>query len=367
MLESNIADNSVVNRARIHDMSSDPFKYIADGYLDDALSGDLLFRFTDLIASTTYSSQYSLFAVSRTAIEDLIKNTLDCALQWVDLDYSACCEIENQISRVSQGCAISSTRDYFGKITAEGSVRVHVERIASTRELIAAKIERLHRTHALPAIEMEKHAALLIAEDAERRRVARELHDGTAQHVALAHLMLEKMRGEHSFGQIDAAIAQIELAIASAQREIQLIEMGCQPCELDRCSLAEAITAFLKRFSAYTSLRTHFTENLGRLAISSELQCTIFRIVQEAVVNVERHADARVVQLDLSQISGQIILEISDDGIGIPNDIAVGDRTEAVGVGLSGMRERAKMHGGTFSISSLGSGTRVCARFPKSS
>lgn len=203
------------------------------------------------------------------------------------------------------------------------------------------------------------------AQEEERRRIARELHDGTSQHVAVAQIMLETLRTARNFEAIDQACLEIERALSTAQHQMRTLSYALHPPELASGGIVEGLATFIKGFARRSGLNVRFHNFVAQLRPSADLELALYRVTQEALVNVSKHAFAHHVDVRLRTAAKHIVLEVEDDGIGIPEDIAQSRRREAIGVGLSGMRERVEMLGGVFCVERRKSGTLIKASFPQ--
>jgi signal transduction histidine kinase len=195
----------------------------------------------------------------------------------------------------------------------------------------------------------------LAAADTERRRWARELHDETLQGLGGLRLLLSAALRhddlEHAQGAMREAVAHIE----REAENLRSIITELRPAALDELGLKTALEALLERHEEQNG-----TEVQGRLELpkigDAELESTIYRLVQEALTNVAKHARAENVNVAVAGAGGQISIEVHDDGTGFDTD------TKTEGFGLVGIRERVSLAGGTLQISSSEQGTllRVC-------
>lgn len=206
---------------------------------------------------------------------------------------------------------------------------------------------------------------LLQLQDEERRRMARELHDSTAQQLAALEMQLS-MLDEHARELNDAARAALreshQLA-ESATREVRTLSYLLHPPLLDEVGLASALDWYADGFAKRSRIETKLDlpQDLGRLPRDIEL--TVFRIVQEALANVHRHSGCSNARIELSQVAGQVLLQVSDDGRGFDPE-TVRRNGGAVGVGITGMRERVRQLGGQLEITSSAGGTTVRVSIP---
>lgn len=199
---------------------------------------------------------------------------------------------------------------------------------------------------------------IIEAQEAERRRVARELHDGVSQLLASARYRLHALNEGLPAARCPLAQGAQE-AVERASREVRRISHGLRPSELDDLGLAAALRALMTDFENRTGLAAtlHCARLDPRLPADREEAC--YRIVQEALTNIERHAQARRVTLKLTLSRTVVRLVIRDDGRGLGRD------KRTAGLGLVHMRERAELMGGTCHIGPApGGGTEIIARLP---
>ncbi|MDM7941364.1 MAG: PAS domain S-box protein [Hydrogenophaga sp.] len=208
----------------------------------------------------------------------------------------------------------------------------------------------------------ELSANLVAAREEERRRIARELHDELGQRLTALKLeMISCQRDHPGMGVGERAQIMLDMldeTVASARR----ISMDLRPLMLDDLGLAEAIDWLVKEFKRRTGIEVHTRLGDCVRLLSPELSTTLYRIVQEALTNITRHAHATRVQLDLSCTADVLQLAIQDNGVGFP----LGKRTRNPGsFGLLGIRERVLMLGGRLSVANAsGGGARLLVHVP---
>ena len=206
---------------------------------------------------------------------------------------------------------------------------------------------------------------LMTLQDQERRRIARDLHDGLGQELAVAKMVLDKMLLQKGGAQPPGeAWAQASSIIDRAIQQVRTMSHLLHPPLLDEVGLLSALAWYTegltKRSGIETSLDVH-PRDFPRL--TSELETAIFRIVQEALTNVFRHSEAHRVWITLTRKNGSIGVAVRDDGKGIGKKI-VELRPDSVGVGIGGMKQRAKELGGVLKLSNLEPGTLVEIEIP---
>ena len=203
---------------------------------------------------------------------------------------------------------------------------------------------------------------LLQVQDEERRRLARELHDSTAQSLGALTVNLSLLTGRAAdlAAQKRAELLTESLALAeSIARELRTHAYLLHPPLLDERGLPAALRWLAEGLAARSGLAidVKVAANLGRLPEAVER--TIFRIAQESLANVHRHAKSPTAGLRLRRKKGGLELEVRDAGCGLPRKVS-----GRVGVGIAGMRERVAQLGGTLEIRSDAGGTIVTARIP---
>ncbi|MEO6183802.1 MAG: PAS domain-containing protein [Verrucomicrobiota bacterium] len=205
------------------------------------------------------------------------------------------------------------------------------------------------------------------AQEQERRRVARELHDGVSQLLASSTFRLHTV--QEQVAKSDRSLAKkIEEArdlVEKAQSEVQLISRNLRPSELDDLGLNAALRSFCGGFKKRTGIEIALDTEILPKTLGQDVELTVYRIIQEALNNVEKHARAKKVRLSLSRISTQIVVKISDDGRGFdPKKVR---KKWGSGCGLDNMRERASFLNGSVTwISTRSKGTVVTLILPTS-
>jgi PAS domain S-box-containing protein len=208
---------------------------------------------------------------------------------------------------------------------------------------------------------------LLRTRDAERRQMARELHETVGQSLAALKMTLGRLRdvlSEDDEAARELVQASVELA-EDAVREVRVVSYLMHPPMLDEGGLALALRWYARGFSERSDIQAEVevADDFGRCP--QEIETTIFRIVQEALTNVHRYSGSRTVTIRLAREERQIRAEIQDQGCGLVLPAPVMGWDAPLGVGIAGMRERVKQLHGVFEIeSSPGRGTTVRAVFP---
>jgi signal transduction histidine kinase len=204
---------------------------------------------------------------------------------------------------------------------------------------------------------------LLALQEEERRRIARELHDSTAQHLVASHLGLMHLEGlVKENGRAKEACERLQDLIDQALKELRVFTYLLHPPCLAEEGLKATLEAFLEGFSSRTNILTTATIPAAADDLPYDLQCCLLRIVQEALANVSRHADASRVTARIRLGAERLILRIADDGRGMVEVAHAGSRPR-LGVGIPGMRARLKQFGGDLRIFGV-RGVTVLAMVP---
>jgi signal transduction histidine kinase len=204
---------------------------------------------------------------------------------------------------------------------------------------------------------------VVMAQEEERRRIAYELHDGiaplivSAKHHAEAGEALAAGIGVESTRELAKVGERLDRAIVETRRVL----MALRPSAVDSLGLAEAVRQTLDEAAQEAGWSVRLNESLGTARVPVAVETAAFRIVQETLSNASRHARSSHVEVDLRRSAGWLQLDIRDDGTGFDETGQRGGR----GLGLTGMRERARLLGGTCSIETArGRGTAVRVRLP---
>jgi signal transduction histidine kinase len=200
------------------------------------------------------------------------------------------------------------------------------------------------------------------AQEAERKRIARELHDASGQSLTALSLGLRGVESLLIKEQSAAAKQVHELGIISTQAlgELRQIIADLRPSHLDDLGLIPALRWYFSKIEARYALRTHFEVNGFQKRLPAECETILFRITQEAITNVIKHADANEVLIRLAIEPPQVNLSITDDGKGFIPAQVLSRKPTLSGWGLLGMQERVSLLGGRMKIDSApGEGTRI--------
>ena len=205
---------------------------------------------------------------------------------------------------------------------------------------------------------------LVEVQETERRQLSRELHDRVGQNLTALSINLDILRTSLSPDDCAEQCARLSDSSALLESTVDSIEdvmAELRPPMLDDYGLLPALHWYAKDFSKRTGIEVEVSGSEGVERPAPELEIALFRIAQEALTNVAKHARAKCVQIDLEYVNGECALRVSDDGVGID-----GAARERHGLGMVNMRERTQAVGGRFIVASVpGRGTQVSVEIPR--
>lgn len=194
-------------------------------------------------------------------------------------------------------------------------------------------------------------AQALAAQEAERHRIAQELHDEVGQSLTVVLLQLKHLAGGLPDAQA-AGLDEVRESVRHALDEVREVARRLRPGVLDDLGLQSALAALATDFSARTGVHVIRTFGPGLPAPTKEVELVVYRVAQEALTNTARHAGARTVDISLGVQGGALRLVVADDGAGV--------RGRPEGAGIAGMRERAGLVDGRLTVGARdGGGTEV--------
>lgn len=199
--------------------------------------------------------------------------------------------------------------------------------------------------------------SLLKTQEDERRRMGRELHDSGLQLLACMSLALVRLKRADSKPERDAVTAEMEDLLLMARREFRSISYLAHPPQLESLSLADALQMLIEGFGQRSGLEARFEVDGALDALDHSAEHAVYRVVQESISNVHRHAGARMLAVRVIERKRMLHVLVTDDGRGIPAGVRAG-------VGLEGMRSRLKELGGRLTILRGRAGATVLASLP---
>lgn len=225
----------------------------------------------------------------------------------------------------------------------EAEVRQRTEQLASTNESLRMLSARLLR-----------------AQDEERRRIARELHDSTGQSLAALSMNIDQMERQSSAANA-TRFEECRALLTSATTEIRNLSYLLHPPLMDEIGLAAAVIEYANGFAKRSGLTVEVEVSPDLKRLEADHEIALFRILQEALGNVRRHSGSRTAFVKIAWLDEDVVLEVRDEGRGFKIDSS----QVPTGVGIRSMQERLRPLGGSVEIESNGAGTTVRASLPR--
>ena len=255
------------------------------------------------------------------------------------------------------------------KVLARRAIEIANEREKQVRNELESRVAertvQLQRAHETLRV---LSGRLLQAQDDERRRVARELHDSAGQYLCSIQMNLSAIAKEVTGsspslrGRLDDAIDLVERCTS----EIRTLSYLLHPPLLDELGLTSALSWYVEGFSKRSGIEVTLDIPGNAPRFSPEVETAVFRIVQQSLANIHRHSGSKVARIRLINGTDHLAIEVSDEGRGFSPEILSKFRQsgQLPGVGVSGMRERINSMSGTFDIVSGANGTTVAVKLP---
>jgi signal transduction histidine kinase len=228
------------------------------------------------------------------------------------------------------------------------------------------RLAEIFAARAAVAVELRQRVArdvlerVLSAQEDERRRLARELHDETGQALTSILLGLRGLEEAKEPEALRAAVGEVRDLVRSTLQDVRRLAVELRPKALDDFGLVAAVERLTESFAEQTGIDVEFVPNVREGRLAPEVETALYRIVQESLTNVVKHARARRVSIVLTQKDGSVSVVVEDDGVGFEPARARGG-----GLGLVGMRERVGLLGGRVAVESRpGAGTTFVAEVP---
>jgi signal transduction histidine kinase len=229
------------------------------------------------------------------------------------------------------------------------------------------RIAEIFAGRAAVAVELSQRVArdalqrVVTAQELERRRLARELHDETGQALTSILLSLRTVEEAEDEQELRAAVGEVRELVRSTLQDVRQLAVELRPKVLDDFGLVAALERLTQSFGEQTGISVHFQQNWPTSdRLPAEIETALYRIVQESLTNIVKHARATSVSVVLTRKDDSVSVVVEDDGVGFEPHRARED-----GIGLVGMRERVALLGGRLAIESRpGAGTTFVAEVP---
>jgi signal transduction histidine kinase len=204
---------------------------------------------------------------------------------------------------------------------------------------------------------------VLRAQDEERRRISRELHDGLGQTLVAAKMIADSITGNPASAD---ALAQLNSVLESGVSSVRTMSYLLHPPLLDEIGLTSAAEWLIDGLAKRSNLAVNLEITGEKRRLPAGVELTLYRIMQESLTNIQRHASSPKADIFLNFERNRVTLQVRDHGVGIPAEKIreLEERSTSAGLGLAGMRQRAQEQGGTFRLSSNGHGTTIDVAVP---
>lgn len=247
-------------------------------------------------------------------------------------------------------------------------LQARTEELAAVNESLVVEVsERMRTEQSLEASrgDLRQLAAQLIrVQEEERQRIARDLHDDINQRLALLTIDVEALERQLSTAPTHTlrAVRAIEDRVIELSDDVRHLAHQLHPSILNDLGLSIALQRLVDDFTARTGVKSDFIDQDSLIIRDQQIATCLYRVAQESLMNVSRHAKAKQVRIELARLRDGLRLMISDDGVGFNRDR---QRDKRERLGLLSMKERVALVGGMLDIESAeGEGTRVCAWVP---
>jgi signal transduction histidine kinase len=207
---------------------------------------------------------------------------------------------------------------------------------------------------------------LLSAQEEERKKISRELHDVIAQALTTINIRLARLKGEAVLNTkgLERSIARTQKLVEHSVSIVHRFARELRPTVLDDLGLIPALHTFMKGFKEQTGIQVRLSAFAEIERVNGDKRTVLYRVAQEALANVARHAQASHAEVKIERLDGRVCMRIKDDGKGFHAEEALRAK-KGKRLGLLGMRERLEMVRGDFTVSSVpGKGTTVLATIP---
>ena len=206
----------------------------------------------------------------------------------------------------------------------------------------------------------------MLAQDEERRRIARELHDSAGQNLAALGMSLALIEDEAKRDptRLSKSIKEARDIIQNLTQEIRTTSYLLHPPMLDQSGLSSALRWYAEGLAERSglSIELNIPDELERLA--PEMELAIFRLVQESLTNIHRHSGSKTAVIRVTREPDKIYAEVQDHGKGMSQERLAEVESQGVGLGIRGMRERVRQSHGELTVDSNALGTKITAIFP---
>src|SRR6202046_1649437 len=264
-----------------------------------------------------------------------------------------------------------SARELLARVSGRLEIaRLQRDRETQLRENQAERDKRVQeRTQELFDASQELRelsARILQAQDEERRRIARELHDGAGHLLAALGMEASNLarEGDRLSARAALSLSNIAALVAQMTKDIRIMSHLLYPPLLDEVGLESALKEYVNGFAERSGVQVSLDVPAAIERLDRDYELSLFRIVQESLTNIHRHSGSKTASIRIVRDDAALMLEVRDQGRGMPPERLSEIQSRGSGVGIRGMRERTLQLSGTMSIESDGSGTRIHVVIP---
>ncbi|MBO1199663.1 nitrate respiration regulation sensor histidine kinase NreB [Staphylococcus simiae] len=227
---------------------------------------------------------------------------------------------------------------------------------AFTLQNVSSQIERQEKLH-----QQRMMRKTISAQENERKRISRELHDSVIQEMLNVDVQLRLLKYQEDKTQLLDSAENIECLVTKLIDDIRNMSVELRPASLDDLGLEAAFKSYFKQFEENYGVKIDYTSNIKNMRFDSEVETVVYRIVQEAILNALKYADVNDIHVVIQQTGRHLIAEIVDYG----NGFDPSSKPKGSGLGLYGMNERAELVNGRVNIETeIGKGTNVTLNIP---
>jgi len=257
---------------------------------------------------------------------------------------------------------------HLGKVmqrvqAGERSLRAPLTGMDSQADQLAGAFNMV--LEALDDASRQRASQIINAQEQERQRIARELHDETSQVLTSLLISLAVLEESIESPESRERIADTRALAHSTLRAIRTLSIDLRPSALDDLGLLPALRWYVKEYQKKCAIEVDFRSSGLKERLPAEMETALYRIVQECLTNTARHSNAKKVSVTLRETEDEVKATIKDDGDGFDYEALLKNPGQERGLGLAGMNERAVLLGGTLAISTeIGKGTTVRVSIP---
>jgi signal transduction histidine kinase len=320
---------------------------VADGLRLEAIAGDGADTLLHTVIAQT-SKIGNVFARGRSERVDSIIDDPE-VVQEVARRFDAVTGLYVPLVSSGASIGIAFAHDKLNRDPRFSSADLRVAEAFAQRASVAVELSQ--------RVQRDSLRRMFEGQELERRRLARELHDETGQ--ALTSVLLG-LKAVETSDDVPVALAALRELVVNTLQDVRRLAVELRPKALDDFGLLPAVERLVETFRAATGIEVQFESPLGEERLPAEVETTLYRVIQEALTNVAKHAAAQSVSVLLVRRDASATAVIEDDGQGFTS----ADEAEG-GIGLAGMRERLALLGGRLIIESdAATGTTVAAEVP---